>query len=135
MLCHLFIHIMWLSSLQRVYTDADLYDPKILRRGQEVLILLDEFIRKHNLTLPESLDLVIDLFYKEEEIHATYYYVDHQARCIFFLDNFLVENMSGAKGVKAVNTYQHLRKLYETFLCFILILTSNLGHEIEAQYW
>ena len=90
----------------------------------------------HNPTLPEKLDLVIDLFYKEEEIHATFYYVDHQARCIFFLDDFSVENMSGAKELKAVDTYQHLRKLVnEMFLCFILILTSNLGHEIEAQYW
>ena len=71
MLCHLFIHITSLSFFQRVFTDADLYDHKILRRRPEVLTVLDEFITEHELTLPENLP-VIDL-YKEEEIHATYY--------------------------------------------------------------
>ena len=62
--------------------------------------------------------------------------INHQARCIFFVDDFLFENISGAKELKVVNTYQDLRKLvYEMFLYFILILSSDLGHEIEAQYW
>lgn len=74
------------------------------------MTLLDEFITEYDLPLPESRELVIDLFYDGEEILATYYYVDHRARCIFFLDEFLVENLSGANEVFTVNTYQHFRK-------------------------
>lgn len=101
---------MWLSFPQQVFTDADLSDPKILGRAEEVLALLDEFITEHDLPFPESWDLVIDLFYEGEEILATYYYVDHRARCIFFLDEFLVESPSGANEVFTLNTYQHFRK-------------------------
>jgi hypothetical protein len=106
---NLFI-LVSLTFLQHVFTDADLSDSKILGRAEEVLTLLDEFITEHDLHLPESWDLVIDLFYDGEEILATYYYVDHQARCIFFLDEFLVENLSGARELVTINTYQHFRK-------------------------
>ena len=105
------IHIyIFLTFLQHVFTDADLCDPKILGRAEEVLTLLDEFIIEHDLPLPESWALVIDLFYDGEEVLATYYYVDHQAHCIFFLDEFLVENLFGTRELFTVNTYQHIRK-------------------------
>lgn len=102
---------------KHAFTDADLSDPKIHRRAEEVLTLLDEFITEHDLPLPESWDVVIDLFYEGEEILATYYYVGHRARCIFFLDDFRVANLARAQELSTVNTYQHF------------------SHEIEAQYW
>ncbi|KIM46848.1 hypothetical protein M413DRAFT_63346, partial [Hebeloma cylindrosporum] len=100
---------------QHAFTDADLSDPKIHRRAEEVLTLLDEFITEHGLPLPESWDLVIDLFYNGEEILATYYYVDHRARCIFFLDDFRVANLARAQELSTVNTYQHFTSDHCTY--------------------
>jgi len=109
----------WLTSYQRICTDADLYDSRILGQIEEDLTTIDNFITSNGLAMPDNSDLVLDIFYDDSYnfLQTTYYYVDHSSRTIFFLDTYEAASLDAWHEAPGARTKQHLR------------------HEIEAQYW
>ncbi|KAF4618572.1 hypothetical protein D9613_009960 [Agrocybe pediades] len=104
---------------KRIYTDADLTDPDIFQQALEDISTIEEFIYQYDVQIPDNTDLVIDLQYDEEtkSIQTVYFYVHHNSRSIFFLDNFEVSKLA---------TWDELKSA---------ISTRRLHQEIEAQYW
>jgi hypothetical protein len=81
----------FLNREKRAYTDADLHDPKHYRKAMADLDIIENFLAKHALLLPDSCQLVFDLFITGEIIEMKYYFVNHQRKSIFHLDTFVVE--------------------------------------------
>lgn len=97
---------------QRVYTDANLYDPKILSQLMEDIALCENFIHTGGLEMPTNIDLVMHLDYKEEDpsiIENNYYYVDHDSRTIFFLDTYDTGSLYSWYEISGYKTEAHLR--------------------------
>ncbi|KAF8884897.1 hypothetical protein CPB84DRAFT_1788800 [Gymnopilus junonius] len=106
------------NSEERTYTDADLYDPKILNQATKDIATLKTFISTNGITLPPDTDLLIDLYYDDDgDIMTIYYYVQHSSRSIFFLDTYEASSLGSWSEIQGARTDCHLR------------------HEIEAQYW
>ncbi|KAF8960344.1 hypothetical protein BDZ97DRAFT_1922248 [Flammula alnicola] len=103
---------------KKVYTDADVYDPPILEHMMEVIERLENSIPIGK-SLPDNWVIMIDVGYKKDSdgFECTYYYVDHDARAIFFLDTFDTVDMDSTWEVRGAKTDLHL------------------GYEIQAQYW
>lgn len=55
------------------------------------LDVIENFMATHAISLPESCQLVFDLFVTDSTIETKYYLVNHQRRMIFFLDTFAVD--------------------------------------------
>jgi len=84
---------------QKVYTDADLFDPEILRQTHEDITTIQNCLSNNHIHLSDSIVLVLDVFYAEAEgeepgrlsnnkfIQTIYHLADHEQRGIFFLDN------------------------------------------------
>jgi len=97
--------------MQQVYTDADLYDPKILLQTNEDV----EAIRNSSDSiLSESTVIVLHVFYAEDEGHkdlqTIYHLADHERRVVFFLDDVEAEELNAWWEVSNVTSETHLRK-------------------------
>ncbi|KAF8960342.1 hypothetical protein BDZ97DRAFT_1734878 [Flammula alnicola] len=96
---------------KRVYTDADIYSAKVLDQAIEDLGMIADFVLENGIALPEGAELVYNLWYlKDGDIQRNYYYVNHQARAVFFLDTYDAHDL-------CIDTPGRLR------------------HHVEAQYW
>ncbi|KAH9478558.1 hypothetical protein JR316_0009015 [Psilocybe cubensis] len=105
---------------KRVFTDADLFDSKILAQIMEDIELCENFITENAIRMPANIHLAMHLYYKEDDpsiIENNYYYVDHDTRTVFFLDTYDPSNLFSWYEISGCRTDSHLR------------------HEIEAQYW
>lgn len=68
--------------MQRTYTYADLYNTEHYQKAMADLDIIENFMAKHAISLPESCQLVFDLFVTGETIETKYYFVNHQTRSI-----------------------------------------------------
>ncbi|KAL0061131.1 hypothetical protein AAF712_012051 [Marasmius tenuissimus] len=104
---------------KRIYTDADVYNPNILRHAHRLINELEEYTRKRHITLSNNMNVTLDMFYEEEEdsCPCRYYIADHSTRTVFWLDKFNADEMEVWSEVKGVTEMTHIR------------------HAIEAQYW
>ncbi|KAJ8095951.1 hypothetical protein PM082_015172 [Marasmius tenuissimus] len=109
----------FLFEPKRIYTEADIYNPKILRHAKRLINEFDEYTRTRNLTLSSQMNLTLDMFYEEEDdtCPSRYYIADHASRTVFWLDRFDADQMHVWSVVKGVTEITHIR------------------HAIEAQYW
>lgn len=76
---------------QRVFTDADLHNPRHYQKVMADLDIIENFMAKHAILLPDSCQLVVDLFITGETIEMKYYFVNHRQRSIFHFDSYIVE--------------------------------------------
>ncbi|KAF7301304.1 hypothetical protein MIND_00695400 [Mycena indigotica] len=103
---------------QRVFTDADLFDPEALEWINRQMKTILDFLRARNITPEEHVDLVLDeYFYSDDSRGCQYYFVNHSSRCIFWMDSVNSELFEVAKEVNGISSASHIR------------------HILEAQYW
>ncbi|KAF8190343.1 hypothetical protein K438DRAFT_922970 [Mycena galopus ATCC 62051] len=103
---------------KRVFTDANLFDPEALEFITKNMDTVFDFLRANNVELEAGTDLVLDEYtYDDESKGCQYYFVNHQGRCVFWMDNGgsdlfpIVQELTGIKSA------------------------SLIRHELEAQYW
>ena len=122
---------------QRIFTDSDIFDRRILRRATEDIESIEDVINDSGDLVPKNRHLVIDLRYvpdAKDGLQTHYYFVDHDSRTIFFLDTFQAESMTAWWEAPGCNSMKHLGNLP---FCVNRLnnLTSSSGIEMEAQYW
>jgi hypothetical protein len=120
---------------QKVYTDADLFDPEILRQTNEDITAIQNCLSSNHIHLPDSTVLVLDVFYAGAEgeeqgkpkaknsnnkfIQTIYHLADHENRVVFFLDNFEASDLNGCYEIQNVTSETHLRK--DCYLNYLLL--------------
>jgi hypothetical protein len=84
--CSQFPLLMIDSPLQRLFTDADMYNADLREEIEDFYLYLDI----ENLTLPsKDYDLVLDIMpTMDQRIQWSYYFACHKARCLFWLDKY-----------------------------------------------
>ncbi|KAK1231015.1 hypothetical protein PQX77_005876 [Marasmius sp. AFHP31] len=109
----------FLYEPKRIYTDADVYNPNILRHAQRLINEFDEYTRRRNISLSYRMNVTLDMFYEEvdDSCPCRYYIADHSTKTVFWLDKFDADQMEVWSEVKGVTEVTHIR------------------HAIEAQYW
>ena len=98
---------------QRIYTDANLCDPDelvvITESADQILGDLLNKTRYENITLPDDIELVLEIVPLDSGPICGYYFVEHRSRCLFWLDNFDAEAICA--DIKVVVSLSHLRML------------------------
>ncbi|KAJ7220799.1 hypothetical protein GGX14DRAFT_432111 [Mycena pura] len=103
---------------KRVFTDANLFDNRLLKFINDYMGDIDDFCRAHGVQLEPHIDLVLDEFlYSDDSRGCQYYFVNHQKRCVFWLDETTSNMFSVCSEVNGMSSPSHFR------------------HELEAQYW
>lgn len=75
-------------SFQRVFTDANLFDSGRLDFINDQIRIIRDFLRVHNVHLSPDVDLVLDEYlYDDGSSGCQYYFVNHQGRCVFWMDH------------------------------------------------
>ena len=89
--------------MQRIYTEAHLYDAAIFDEIEDFAFRLEETVRENGFQLPKNVDLVLELEVISEKDrhkyadsisgkqcihHWTYYYANHDARVLFWLQPY-----------------------------------------------
>jgi len=107
---------------QKVYTDADLFDPEILHQATEDIATIQNCLSINHVHLSDSIVLVLDVFYAEVEgeeldrpsnnraMKTIYHFADHENRVVFFLDNVEATDLNGCHEIQNVTSETHLRK-------------------------
>jgi hypothetical protein len=96
---------------QKVFTDADILDSRILEWTTDNLAQIERFLLENNISLPETSFLVIDSYYQEDgSIESTYYYLDTTSRVIFFLDVYQADDLLTWPEIPGIKSKTHLRK-------------------------
>jgi len=115
--------------MQKVYTDANLFDSEILRQTNEDIKTIQNCLNHNDIHLSNSTVLVLDVFYAEAEaeeeeepgkpkaknsgnnfIQTIYHLANHEQRVIFFLDDFEASDLSGCSEIYNVTSETHLRR-------------------------
>jgi len=104
---------------QKVYTESDLFDSKILHQVHEDIATIQNSLRDNQIDLSDTI-LVLNVFYVEEtgkpkdrdskDTQAFYHLADHRNRVVFFLDNFEADNLYAWWEIQNVTSETHLRK-------------------------
>ncbi|KAK1231013.1 hypothetical protein PQX77_005874 [Marasmius sp. AFHP31] len=103
---------------QKIYTDADIYNPNVHRHATRLINEFEEYTQKQNIKLSNNMNLTLDMFYEDDDsCPCRYYIADHSTRTVFWLDKFNADEMDVWSEVKGVTELTHIR------------------HAIEAQYW
>jgi hypothetical protein len=90
--------------LKRLFTDTDMYNSIMRDEVEEFHNYLQRFIHDDQLSIPSNnYDLVLDIAVTEDErISWSYYFACHEARCLFWLENYDASYMiSELFGVKS----------------------------------
>ena len=123
------------NMTQKVYTDADLFDPEILHQATEHIATIQNCLSNNHVHLSDSIVLVLDVYYAEAEgeeeqdkpkaknsnkfIQTIYHLADHENRVVFFLDNFEASDLRGCYEIQNVTSETHLRKNF--YLKYLLL--------------
>ncbi|KAJ7037862.1 hypothetical protein C8F04DRAFT_1090422 [Mycena alexandri] len=103
---------------KRVFTDANLFDGATLKFMDENVRNVTDFLRVHSIQLAPDVDLVLDEYiYDDQSKGCQYYFVNHQDRCVFWLDKAQSEMFDVTQELRGMTDASHIR------------------HELEAQYW
>ncbi|KAK7052040.1 hypothetical protein R3P38DRAFT_3255270 [Favolaschia claudopus] len=103
---------------KRVFTDANLFDANTLTFINDNMRTVLDFLQAHNVDLDPGVDLVLDEFlYDDGSKGCQYYFVNHQDRCVFWMDYCDSNLFPVTAEVKGMSSASHIR------------------HELEAQYW
>ncbi|KAJ7640899.1 hypothetical protein DFH06DRAFT_1477813 [Mycena polygramma] len=104
---------------KRVFTDANLFDPTMLKFITDNMDRITDFLRAHGVQVAPDVDLVLDEYiYDDGSKGCQYYFVNHQGRCVFWMDkaesDMMFPIMTEVNGIASA---------------------SHIRHELEAQYW
>ncbi|KAJ6473541.1 hypothetical protein C8R47DRAFT_1053619 [Mycena vitilis] len=104
---------------KRVFTDANLFDPTMLKFITDNMDRITDFLRAHGVQVAPDVDLVLDEYiYEDGSKGCQYYFVNHQGRCVFWMDKAESDMMFPIMNeVNGITSASHIR------------------HELEAQYW
>ncbi|KAF8190319.1 hypothetical protein K438DRAFT_1831838 [Mycena galopus ATCC 62051] len=73
---------------KRVFTDANLFDPEALKFITKNMGIIFDFLCANNVQLEAGTDLALDEYtYDDGSKGCQYYFVNHQGRCVFWMDN------------------------------------------------
>ena len=120
--CELHVSNCHTQLIKNVFTDAYLYDPTTLEQLTACLEQITELVRKANIDVSEN-ELVLDLQRGDDgEILCGYYFVDHAARSLFWLEVFdispLLSEVRGATMPSHISTpYSLTKSLHVTHTC------------------
>ena len=82
--------------LQRINSDVD---------------SMDDYFRAQGMIRPSNVDLVLEQFEEDGSFSTFYYLADHSKRCIFFVDDFYVEELPAWREIKGMKCPTHLSML------------------------
>ncbi|KAJ6588850.1 hypothetical protein B0H19DRAFT_1248446 [Mycena capillaripes] len=104
---------------KRVFTDANLFDPPTLTFINDNVRTINDFLRANGIQLESDVDFVLDEYiYLDQSKGCQYYFVNHQDRCVFWMDKADSDMMFPImRELNGVTSASHIR------------------HELEAQYW
>ncbi|KAJ7138528.1 hypothetical protein C8R43DRAFT_928893 [Mycena crocata] len=103
---------------KRVFTDANLFDATLLEFINTNISVIYDFLRAHGVQLEPTVDLVVDEYlYSDQSRGCQYYFVNHEGRSVFWMDNADSDMFSIAAELNGITSASHIR------------------HELEAQYW
>ena len=77
----------------------------MLEQALQDIAAIEKFILQNSTVIPDNAELVLDICVDADDAQTYYYFVNHAARKIFFLDQYMPENIT-------INTIGQLCKLY-----------------------
>ena len=110
-----------------MFTDTDMHNKVLRDEIEDFYNYLQRFIHSEQLSFPsKNYDLVVDIMVTEDDqISWSYYYACHEARCLFWLEQYDASYMiSELFGVKSP---AHVSALHLSCLEFPTIST-NVGN-------
>jgi hypothetical protein len=106
-------------SVQKIFTDAHLYNPDILLHATAFIRRIDDLKRIKNVQL--DAELVLEITPDDQGmLQCGYYFVDHQTRSLFWLEEFEAEDLT--YEIKGLSSAAHL----STRITFSFAFLSNL---------
>ncbi|KAK0477829.1 hypothetical protein IW261DRAFT_1565613 [Armillaria novae-zelandiae] len=101
-------------DLFTIYTDAHLFDPKILQAVQKFVDQIDDYLMRHDTTEvsfdAETVDLISDVtLSKTKSTFCGYYFAYHANRTVFWLDDFKSSERLWP-GINGVSSPDHIRQ-------------------------
>jgi hypothetical protein len=103
--------------MQKIVTEANLYHAEVMHDIDSFIEHIDNVMRLKGIKLGPEVELVLEPMLSKDgtDIVCGYYFVDHETRCLFWLENFDVSyTLADIKGVKS---------------------PAHIKLAIEAQYW
>ncbi|KAI3610766.1 hypothetical protein WG66_006930 [Moniliophthora roreri] len=102
---------------RRLYTDADLYNPRILEHVNKFINQFEEYIRTRSIHLSSQINVVFELYIDDDEILCQYYLADHATRTVFWLDKFTLDadtlptwaEVKGVTEMSHISMYIHMQ--------------------------
>ena len=79
----------------------------ITESADQILGDLVNKTRDENITLPDDIELALEIVPQDGGPICGYYFVDHGSRCLFWLDEFDAGDI--CSEIKAVISFSHLR--------------------------
>ena len=95
--------------LQRIFTDADLYDRACFNKIIEAVGVIEDVIAKKGIQKPKDIDLVLDLNEVDGKDSADYYFADHEKRIIVFAEKFSSKYLPHWDEIKGISSGIQLR--------------------------
>ena len=95
--------------LQRIFTDADLYDHACFNKIIGAVMIIEKLIAEKDIQMPEEFDLVLDLNEEVGKEFVDYYFADHEKLIIVFIHEFPSNCLPHWYDIKGVNSGTHLR--------------------------
>ena len=95
---------------------------------------IDALISESDDPLPPNRELVLELMQADGDgLKCGYYFVDHENRCLFWVEPFNVSNLLWT--VQGVTCASHVSASSWASYILLIHLLQISEHEIESQYW
>ena len=96
--------------LQRIFTDADLYDPVCFNKITQAINIIKGLVAEYGIQMSEKTDLVLDLNEDDDGDEVVdYYFAGHELRIVKFLHKFPSDCLPHWHEVKGISSGTHLR--------------------------
>ncbi|KAJ7067895.1 hypothetical protein C8F01DRAFT_1116136 [Mycena amicta] len=124
-------------SKNRVFTDVNLFDKSLLVFIDETMKTILDFLRVHNVQLDDNVDLVLDEYlFSDSSQGCQYYFVNHNSRCIFWMDYASSDLFSASHELMGISTASHIRHVLEEqywYHCELFPLSLRVTHDIVDE--
>ncbi|TFY75367.1 hypothetical protein EWM64_g8648 [Hericium alpestre] len=103
---------------RRIFTDAYVYEPAVAEEVEQFVLHINEIVKLQSKLLPPNHELVLEIEPSAWDTGETlwgYYYIDHDTRSQFWLEEF--DNSYLTWELSGVASFSHIK------------------HEVECQYW
>lgn len=97
------------SEHQKLYTDAEIYDPDILDHLTGDLVILEDGIEAlRPARFPSSGEIVVNVYREGDHLKSECYCVDHDKQLVFFVKNFQARDLRAWEEVPGTMSQNHL---------------------------